>query len=593
MLGSQLRESKMRKIADGVGCAQQHLEADVGDGFAQVAQAREGIFVQKAHGDVEGGAAPHLQAVEIVQFVRDEVGDAQHVVGAHAGGQQGLVSVAEGGVGEQEFLLPGGPGGEAFGAQVAEQLAGAVRSLGGVVRRQGPGASASGGGLTGHLRIAVDDDVGEVAQQFGGAVLARREFEQRGGFLEPSGAHVASLEIGVVDDVFEERDVGLDTAHAELAEAAVHALAGVRELASPGGGLDQQGIVERRDDGAGVGGAAVQADAESGGGAVGVDLAVVGDEAVGGVLGGDAALQGVAIERHAVLRRQVHFGAVQGEPLGDLNLAAHQVDAGDHLGHRVLHLYARVDFDEVPLAGIGVHKELHRAGIGVAGGAGQSDGGIGQLGADLGRQRHGGRHLDHLLMAPLHGAIALVEVQDVAVPVAQNLDFDVFGAAHVAFQEYGVVAEGGGRFLTRLFQFAGEVLGFVHHAHAASAAAERGFDDQRVADLASDLGSVSFVGDGFPAARDARNSGLLGEAAGGGFVAQQGKKIGRRPDKGDAGALAGAGQGGVLGEKTVARVDGVDALLFGQRDDAFHVEVSLHRSFALADEVGFVGLEAV
>src|ERR1039458_267340 len=122
-------------------------------------------------------------------------------------------------------------------------------------------------------------------------------------------------------------------------------------------------------------------------------------------------------------------------------------------------------------------------------------------------------------MAALHGAIAFVEVEDVAEPVAQNLDFDVLGASYVTFQEYGVVAEGGGRFLARLFQFAGEVLGFVHHAHAAPAAAERGFDDQRVADLGGDFGGVFFVGDGFPAARDARNSGLLGEAAGGGLFA--------------------------------------------------------------------------
>ena len=53
------------------------------------------------------------------------------------------------------------------------------------------------------------------------------------------------------------------------------------------------------------------------------------------------------------------------------------------------------------------------------------------------------------------------------------------------------------------------------------------------------------------------------------------------------------GQGGVLGEKSVAGVDGVDALLFGQGDDAFDIQVGFHGPFALADEVGFVGLEAV
>ena len=85
----------------------------------------------------------------------------------------------------------------------------------------------------------------EIGEQLGGAVAARREVEQRGRLVEPAGGDAAGLEIGVVDDVFEERNVGLDAAHAELAQAAVHALAGVVEFAAPGGHLHQQGIVIR------------------------------------------------------------------------------------------------------------------------------------------------------------------------------------------------------------------------------------------------------------------------------------------------------------------------------------------------------------
>ncbi len=179
------------------------------------------------------------------------------------------------------------------------------------------------------------------------------------------------------------------------------------------------------------------------------------------------------------------------------------------------------------------------------------------------------------------------------MPVAQDLHFDVLGAAHEALQEDGVVAEGGGRFAARLFELAGEILRLIDHAHAASAAAERGFDDQRIADLAGDLCGLFGAGDGFLGARHARNSGLLREAAGGGLVAQQVEQVGRGPDEGDAGALAGAGQGRVLGEEAVARVDGVDAFFLGERDDAFDIEVGFHRPFAFADQVGFVGFEAV
>ena len=86
---------------------------------------------------------------------------------------------------------------------------------------------------------------------------------------------------------------------------------------------------------------------------------------------------------------------------------------------------------------------------------------------------------------------------------------------------------------------------------------------------------------------------FLRQAARGGLVAEQFQQVAPGADEGDAGALAGARQCGILGEEAVAGMDGVDALLLGQRDDAFDVEVGFDRAFALADQVGLVGLEAV
>jgi hypothetical protein len=48
--------------------------------------------------------------------------------------------------------------------------------------------------------------------------------------------------------------------------------------------------------------------------------------------------------------------------LADADLRLDDVDAGDLLGDRVLDLDARIDLDEVELAGVGVHQELDRAG---------------------------------------------------------------------------------------------------------------------------------------------------------------------------------------------------------------------------------------
>ena len=78
--------------------------------------------------------------------------------------------------------------------------------------------------------------------------------------------------------------------------------------------LHQQRIVIGRDHRAAVRRRAVQPDAEARGRAVGVDLAVIGHEAVRGIFGRDAALQRVAVQRDVVLLRQAHLGSVQSWP---------------------------------------------------------------------------------------------------------------------------------------------------------------------------------------------------------------------------------------------------------------------------------------
>ena len=123
----------------------------------------------------------------------------------------------------------------------------------------------------------------------------------------------------------------------------------------------------------------------------------------------------------------------------------------------MFHLDARVNLDEVPLARIGVHQELHRAGVVIAGGACQTHRGVGQSGAQRRIERNRGRHLHHFLMAALHRTVPLVQVQNVAVAIAQDLHLDVAGAAYEAFHEDGVVAECRSGFAARLLQAPGEI----------------------------------------------------------------------------------------------------------------------------------------
>ena len=78
------------------------------------------------------------------------------------------------------------------------------------------------------------------------------------------------------------------------------------------------------------------------------------------VLGVDAALDRGAAVHDVVLRERQRLAR------GDADLLLDQVDAGDHLGHRVLDLDAGVHLDEVVLA-VAVDDELDRGGVGVVG----------------------------------------------------------------------------------------------------------------------------------------------------------------------------------------------------------------------------------
>ena len=72
-------------------------------------------------------------------------------------------------------------------------------------------------------------------------------------------------------------------------------------------------------------------------------------------------------------------------------------------------------------------------------------------------QADGRGDFDDFLVAALHRAIALMQMQHVAVPVAQNLHFDVLGARNVFFQKNGRIAERASGFALRFVQQMGQV----------------------------------------------------------------------------------------------------------------------------------------
>ena len=92
----------------------------------------------------------------------------------------------------------------------------------------------------------------------------------------------------------------------------------------------------------------------------------------------------------------------------DANLPPHQIDAGHHLGDRMLDLQPRVHLEEIEPAVL-VEQKLDRAGVRVADGPRDRRGRRGHRLAQRRRNRQRGRLFHDFLMPPLDGTLALDE----------------------------------------------------------------------------------------------------------------------------------------------------------------------------------------
>ena len=172
---------------------------------------------------------------------------------------------------------------------------------------------------------------------------------------------------------------------------------------------------------------------------------------------------------------------------GDPDHLAHQIDAGDHLGHRMLDLDAGVHLDEVEVVADVVVEVLERAGAAVVDRLGERHRGraepLARRLVDSDRRR---RLLPDLLAAALQRAFALEAVDDVAA-VAEHLHLDVAGALDQLLDIEPAVAEGGLRLGAAPAASAGaNSVGVAGDADAAAAAAGRRLDHHRKADLLDD-----------------------------------------------------------------------------------------------------------
>jgi len=198
------------------------------------------------------------------------------------------------------------------------------------------------------------------------------------------------------------------------------------------------------------------------------------------ILGIDATFHGhAAVDDLLLLEAQRLAG-------GDADLLADQVDAGDQLRHRVLDLDAGVDLNEVKLVFL-VDQELAGTGILVLGGPDHAQSSLADLRAHLGRQVRRRRLLHQFSdggaagcnRAPTDGRSCPGGRRGSAPRCA--------GAVRCTSPGNAAILEGVLGFLLGRFQACLQADVVAGDAHAATAAAGRGLDQDGVAHLVSQL----------------------------------------------------------------------------------------------------------
>ncbi len=213
---------------------------------------------------------------------------------------------------------------------------------------------------------------------------------------------------------------------------------------------------------------------------------------------------------------------------------------------------------------------------------------VAQLRVEVGRRGE----LDHLLVAALHGAVPLEEVDDLALTVGEDLHLDVAGLDDGLLQEHGGVAERGGGLPGRGLDGFPQLGGVLHTAHAPAAASRDRLHEHGETDRVGGAHEFVDVGGGRGGSEDG-DARLPGRGHGARLVPGQLQDAGVGADEGDARVRAGLGQLGVLRQESVARVDGVGAGPARRAHDLLDGQIGPDRVSRCADLVGLVGLQTV
>ena len=190
-------------------------------------------------------------------------------------------------------------------------------------------------------------------------------------------------------------------------------------------------------------------------------------------------------------------------------------------------------------------------------------------------------------MATLQTAVAFAEMQRLAFPVGQDLEFNMAGAFDVFFDVDDRIGKRALRFRPGRVVALDEAGVVVRHPHPASAAAAGGLDDHGVADFPGDFQRFLLVLDGTVAAGHHGHTRLAHRLAGRDLVSHRADGRAGRADEFDVAVLTNLGEMRVFGEEPVTGVDRLHVAHFGGADNAVDLEIAFLAG-SVADADGLV-----
>src|SRR5258708_7624018 len=365
------------------------------------------------------------------------------------------------------------------------------------------------------------------------------------------GREFPAIEIGIVENLQMQRDVGLDAVDYILAQCRF----GTGDHFGASLGMDYQlgdqrvvvhrnaiAVVER----------GLDARHESPGRMMIADRSGRRNVALG-ILSVDAELHRGALERHLPLFQRERLTHRHRDTL------FHQVNSGDHLGHAVFDLDPGIHLDEVKLAGAR-EQEFDRADVRISDNVCGANRRLAHLLAQPRGKNRTRRLLDHLLMPPLYRAVAFAEMNRHAMIVGKNLELNVARAFEIFLEIHLARAERRLGFSLREREQARQLVRIAHDAHALAAATRRSLDQHRVAEaFGVGLRLAKLRHAGALASGQHRNSSSLHDATSTRLVAHQPDVTRARADEAQARALASLGEVAIFGKEPVARMHRVGA----------------------------------